>query len=529
VSIRSRFAIVGALLALVAGCASIDFAAVPRTPSHAIADGGDTRLGRAIAAEARRRPGESGFAVLESGLDAFVARAALADLAERTLDLQYYIVHGDVSGRLLIGSLFDAAERGVRVRLLIDDWTLADADEALAQLDAHPAIEIRLFNPLTGRSWVDPARWADLVGDFSRINRRMHNKAWIADNVAAVVGGRNIGDEYFQARDDLDYHDLDLLSVGPVVNALSSSFDRYWNSEFSVPLSAFLRLPPDPERLDAMRSWFAGQSRAAAGTPYAESLANAELARALREGSLRLAWGDARVIADDPDKLRLSEDDPRLRASQRGLLLAGQLSELAPKPRSELLVVAPYFVPGATGVDSFGMLEREGVSVRILTNSLMSSDVLPAQAGYARYREALLEAGVELNELKPSGLGRDERPRRRDPIGGSSRAALHEKSLVIDREVVFVGSPNLDPRSIRTNTEVGVLVRSSDLAAQVAAIFERNASPQRAYRVSLDDGQLVWTTEESGASQRFTSEPEAGLWRRLVQGIYRLLAPERLL
>ncbi|MFN8839677.1 MAG: phospholipase D family protein [Burkholderiales bacterium] len=532
-ALSARLAVAVALVAVAlgtAGCASIDLAAVPRTPSSAIDPGTATGLHATIAARLDARPGVSGFLPLERGLDAFIARAALAEQAERTLDLQYYIVHGDTSGLLLLGRVFGAAERGVRVRLLIDDWTLADADAALAQLDAHPSIEVRVFNPTANRSYWTLRRWFEVIGDFSRINRRMHNKAWIADNAVAIVGGRNLGDEYFEAREDLDYHDLDLLAAGPIVAETSASFDRYWNSEFAVPLEAFRRVAGDAAQRAALREWFAAHETRVEGSPYAKALAGAPLLERLRCGDLDWRFGEARLLVDDPEKLRRDPNDPALRAQDRRLLLAGQFGALAPRPSRELRIVAPYFVPGAQGVATLGALVREGVSVRVLTNSLTSNDVLPAQAGYSNYRRALLEAGVTLYELKPGGPGRDGKVRIRDALGGSSRAALHEKSFVIDRGTVFVGSLNLDPRSVKVNTEVGALVRSEALAADVAAIFDRNAAPQSAWRVVMHEGRIAWEeAEPSGVVRRLDTEPGASAWRRFLQRVYAVLAPEDLL
>lgn len=524
-------ALAAACLALAAaGCATIDLAAVPRTPSFALDPGPGTRLHGGIASRLAGQPGVSGFLPLERGLDAFLARAALAQQADRTLDLQYYIVHGDTSGLLLLGRVFAAAERGVRVRLLIDDWTLADADASLAQLDAHPSIEVRVFNPTANRSYWSPQRWLEVVGDFRRINRRMHNKAWIADSAAVIVGGRNLGDEYFEARDDLDYHDLDLLAAGPIVAEASASFDRYWNSEFAVPLSVFSRVQGGDAQRAALREWFAAHEVRVAASPYAKALADAPLLARLGRGDVDWRRGEGRLLADDPAKLRAAGDRPSSAAPERPLSLAGQLGAATPRPTRELRIVAPYFVPGQAGVDSFGALVRDGVAVRVLTNSLTSNDVLPAQAGYSNYRRALLEAGVTLYELKPTGPGRDGTVRIRDTLGGSSRAAVHEKSFVIDRSTVFVGSLNLDPRSLRVNTEVGALVRSEALAADVIAIFERNAAPDSAWRVALHEGRVVWEDRDpSGAVRRVDTEPGASAWRRFLQRVVALIAPEELL
>jgi putative cardiolipin synthase len=519
-------------LLVAAGCATLDLRTVPREPSSALADPTGTRLHARFAARVAAERGRSGFVTLERGLDAFVARAALADAADRTLDLQYYIVHGDTSSRLLLGRVFAAAERGVRVRLLIDDWTLADADEALAQLDAHPSVEVRVFNPLGTRHWLNPARWAELIGDFERINRRMHNKAWIADGVAAIVGGRNLGDEYFEARNDLDYHDLDLLAVGPVVGETSASFDRYWNSRYAVPVRQFRQVAANPAQREAVRRWFDEDAARSAGTPYARALADSPLVDRLRGDRLALEWGEAKLVADDPAKLDVREGDPALRAPgdpRRALLLTGQLESLGIEARREVLLVAPYFVPGEAGVAAFEALVRRGIRVRILTNSLASNDVIATQAGYARHRDALLRAGVELHEFKPDGGGRGGRARAPSGVAGGSRAALHEKSFVVDREAAFVGSLNLDPRSIRTNTEVGVLVRSAALAAEIAAIFDRNAAPERAWRVERVDGAVVWTDLSGPTPVSHRAEPGASGWRRLLQSVYGLLAPESML
>src|SRR6266540_2969507 len=402
-----------------------------------------TLLHRSIEPRVAANGGRSGFRLLPTGLDAFVARAHLIELAEQTLDLQYYIFHADTTGSLVIDRLIAAADRGVRVRLLLDDWgTLEKKDDDVAGLDAHPSIEIRLFNPYRHRSRL--LRLAELLTSFTRVNRRMHNKQLIADGIAVVLGGRNIGDEYFSLG-ELDFQDVDVLAGGPV--------------------------------------------------------AGPALATELRTHALHLDWAEAKVIADPPDKLT----KPAGTRSDR--YLRGQISPYVRAVRSELLVVSPYFVPGKEGVSFFGERRRGGVNVRVLTNSLAATDVWLVHAGYMKYRRPLLDEGVRLYELRPEAAGGGTTRPRAKAFIGSSRASLHGKTFVFDRTSVFIGSVNLDPRSLELNTEDGVLVSSAELAGHVAELFERWSSPALAYEVTRGrNGGLQWTGG-------YTDEPEAGFWR----------------
>jgi len=429
-----------------------------------------------------------------------VARAVLIELADRTLDLQYYIFHPDKTGSLIIDRLIAAADRGVRVRLLLDDWgTLEKTDDAVAGLDAHPNIAIRIFNPYVHRSGLH--RLGELLTSFTRVNRRMHNKQFIADAAAVVLGGRNIGDEYFSLG-ELDFQDVDVLAGGPVARQSLQSFEAYWTSRFAVPISQLGKFTPDETQFATARKELGERCKGLRDSPYARALAGSDLAKDLRAHALHLHWAEGRIIADPPGKI----SEPVGTRSEA--YLGEQVSPHARAARSDLLIVSPYFVPGKDGVEFFGERRRNGVSISVLTNSLAATDVWLVHAGYMKYRRPLLQEGVRLYELRPEAAGA-KGPRRSGMTIGSSRASLHGKTFVFDRTSVFIGSVNLDPRSLEQNTEVGVLVQSPELAAEVGRLFDHWASPALAYEVtSSAGGRLQWTGG-------YTNEPEAGFWRPL--------------
>lgn len=448
-------------------------------------------------------PGEerSAFRLLPTGMDAFVARAVLIELAERTLDLQYYIFHPDKAGSLLVDRLIAAADRGVKVRVLLDDWgTLDKKDESVAGLDAHPNIDVRLFNPYAHRSGFH--RLLELVLHFRRVNRRMHNKLFVADGVATILGGRNIGDEYF-SMGELDFQDVDVLGAGPIARQSTASFEAYWNSPFAVPMAQLGKFAPDPGFFPAARAKLRERCDGLRDSTYSRALTESHLAEELRADDLHVHWAAARVIADPPEKL----SQPI--GAQNAAYLGEQLSPIARAAKSTLRVVSPYFVPRSTGVEFFAGRRQDGVDVQVLTNSLAATDVWLVHAGYMKYRRPLLDQGVRLYELRPEAAGATRR-RASKATMGSSRASLHGKSFVFDRTCVFIGSVNLDPRSLEQNTEVGVLVDSAELAGEVAALFERWSSPELAYEVTRGaNGGLQWTPGG------FTTEPGAGFWRPL--------------
>jgi putative cardiolipin synthase len=509
-----------ALLAagLVSGCATWH-ADIPRERSYAFERPEETALGHNFSARLANSPELSGFHLLVSGEEAFIVRAATAEAAERTLDLQYYIVAGDATATLLLYRALRAAERGVRVRILVDDAGTSDQDDPLATLDAHPNIEVRKFNPFFGRGTWGLSRLLEYLGDSARLNRRMHNKLWIADNAVAVVGGRNLGDAYFAVNRDDDLADLDTFVAGPLVGELSRSFDAFWNSDAAIPIKAFSATPPAPEQLAAIMAQLKARAEKFHETEYAKTLRATDLGRLLRNGQIALVAAPAAMLHDMPDKAprpRPGVEQPVFSAVRSTILAA----------RREALLISPYFIPSEHGVSTLCSLAGQGVHVRILTNSLASTDVPVVHAGYARYRPRLLACGVELYELR-TGAKATRR-------GLSSGASLHAKAVIVDRAVLIIGSMNLDPRSRQVNTEVAVRIESPVLGEQLGALFDEAVSPDQAYSVSLVErgkatSALVWRGEENGQPVQFDREPQASWWRCFVSGLLGSLAPEELL
>ncbi|MBI4194272.1 MAG: phospholipase D family protein [Betaproteobacteria bacterium] len=508
-------------LALVMGCSSVRYD-VPRPPSHAIDRTEETFLGRAYASQLAASPGQSGFHLLVSGQEAFLARAALAESAERTLDLQYYIVAEDATATLLLYRALRAAQRGVRVRLLIDDIYAVGRDFDLATLAAHPNVQVRVFNPFLRRGPLGISRLLEFLGDTSRLNQRMHNKLWIADNAAVVIGGRNLGDAYFAAHGVSDFADLDVLAAGPVVAEVSRSFDEYWNSEQSVPIAAFLGESPKSAQLDRILSQMAAKAERFRETQYAQALRATDLGRLLRSGQFPLVPARATVLYDTPAK-------PQAETTNEQRPIFPALRNIVEAARQEVMLISPYFIPSERGMGVLCALAKRGVRVRVLTNSLASTDVPVVHAGYARYRPRLLACGVALHELRPGATrSGSARP------GLSSGASLHAKAVVVDRTFMLSGSMNLDPRSRLSNTEIAMLIQSPVLGAQLGTLFDEATSLDQAFRVELSEpgnehAPLAWLGQEAGKPVRYTDEPLASWWRRLVASLLGALAPEELL
>jgi cardiolipin synthase C len=506
---------------LVAGCSSVHHD-VPRPVSHAIDHPEETFLGRALASQLAATPAWSGFQLLVSGQEAFITRAALAEAAERTLDLQYYIVGEDATATLLLYRALRAAQRGVRVRLLLDDLYAVGRDFDLATLAAHPNVQVRLFNPFLRRGSLGISHLLEFLGDGDRLNRRMHNKLWIADNAAAVIGGRNLGDGYFNMGEESDFADLDLLAAGPVVAEISRSFDEYWNSEWAVPIAAFLGEPPAGAELDRMLLEMAARADRFRETEYARTLRATNLGLLVRGGQSPLVAARAVAVYDEPAKV---QDGP---TETRGKIVS-VLRPLIEGAQREVILISPWFIPSEPGMGVLCTLVRRGVRVRVLTNSLASQDPLIVHAGYARYRPRLLACGVELHEHRPRvAAAGGARP------GLSSGVSLHAKAVVVDRKFLLIGSMNLDPRSRVLDTELVVSIESAALGEQLGRLFDEAASLDQALRVELtepgnENAPLSWTGREESKLVRYDSEPLASWWQRFISSMLGALAPEGLL
>ena len=464
-----------------------------RVASTAIVDTDDTRLGKALMPLTMAHPGLAGIHALADGRDAFAARAVLAQAADRSLDVQYYIWRNDTTGRLMFDALRSAAERGVRVRLLLDDNNTAGLDESLAALDAHPMIEVRLFNPNGIRS----VRVVGMAADFVRLNRRMHNKSFTADNQVTIIGGRNVGDEYFGAAGEISFADLDVIAAGPVVRAVSDDFDLYWNSPSSYPL---VLLAPDAAAAPALKPDAEAQA-------YMGAIKRSAFLEQLVEGSLPLEWARARFVSDDPAKVM------GMAAPEANI--AFKLRDILGEPQRSLDLVSPYFVPGKEGTAAFVDLAKKGTRTRILTNSLEATDVAAVHAGYAKWRKPLLESGVTLYELRREATDEPTREKRGSGSGiGSSDASLHAKTFGVDGNRVFVGSFNFDQRSIHLNTEMGMVIDSPALATRLTETLDRTL-PTRAYEVKLDDrGSVIWLERRGDQVIRHEKEPGTSWFKR---------------
>lgn len=465
-------------------------------PGHALAVSADaTALDRRVAPALLAHPGRSGMALVQDNLDAYAVRALSAGAAGRSLDLQYYIWHDDFTGRLLEYELLRAADRGVRVRLLLDDMNAHDRDSTLAALDAHPGIEVRMFNPTRNRKGTI-GRSAEMLLRMVSVNRRMHNKAWIADGRVAVVGGRNIGDEYFSAAADTNFVDLDALLVGPAVAQAEAIFDDFWNGTAAIPLSALNRARPGA--LEALRERAANAEKLVRDHPYIRRMrASTGIGEFLSGAAFH--WPDRlQVLSDPADKVE-GGDEARW--------LVRPLADEMLKARKSFRLVSPYFVPGDRGVQALRGLRAKGVDVDVLTNSLAATDVMAVHSGYAPYRKPLLEAGVKLHELRAKG-------NRGSSLFGSSGASLHTKSFAVDGETGFIGSFNVDPRSISLNTEMGVLFHDAGTAAALERIFRDKMRGEHSYRVVLREGALRWQDAATQPPMEWGHEPDTSWWQR---------------
>ena len=507
-SMRIGLALVFALLAT--GCAQLP--ARPDLPEqYALAPAATGPFAELLGPAEASHPGQSGFRLVGNGIEALALRAHSARQATHSLDVQTYIWHDDLTGRLLAARALEAADRGVRVRLLIDDLDARAKNHRLAALDAHPRIEVRLFNPFASRSGT-LSKATEMGAGFKRLNHRMHNKSWIVDNRAALVGGRNLGDEYFDASSEAaNFIDLDFLMAGPVVAQVSHNFDRYWNSPAVYPIALLSPKETTPEALERLRPRLEASLQEAVQSQYARVVAGDEDVQRMlaQEGTLR--WTPNWRFASDPPAKALGE------ASAEGSSVVAALLPVLQGARERIGLISPYFVPGRNGTATLVGRARDGIEVMVLTNSLAATDVAAVHGGYARYRVPLLEGGVSLWELKPQGT-----QSARFSLGGSSGSSLHTKAMVIDDDWLFVGSYNIDPRSTMLNCEQGVLVRDAALTAELATLYAAQLHGDKAWRVQLVDGDLRW----SDGTSTFERDPGASAGRRFQAWLMRLLPVE---
>lgn len=512
-----RFAAFSLVAALLVGCAtSPPGADFPKVRSIALIHPEETRLGRQFDGAARDHGGNSAFHLLSVGVDGFLARAQMINAAERTLDLEYFIFRQDETGQLLTDALLRAADRGVRVRVLVDDGDTLTGDEHLAALSAHPKIEIRIFNPFTYRGHTELFRAIEFMFNAPRLDYRMHNKLLVVDNAIALVGGRNIGDQYFQVDPESQFGDDDAFVAGPIVVDLSRTFDDFWNSDLAIPVAALGNEEHSDAALEAYRKTLDEHRRElkADGTDYASRVASGEPLAGMLSGRLPLVWARAQVVYDSPDKRRVEKGE------MVGELMHRKVADAAATVQSELLMVTPFLIPGNDGMRLFEELRQRGVRVRILTNSLESTPEPAAQSGYMRYRVPLLEDGVELYEVR-SVLGSARGSGESSAAAHTGNYALHAKLFVFDRQRLYIGSMNFDERSHRLNTEVGLIIDSPDLARQTAARFEAIAVPANSYVPTLrrdpagGPPRLIWRTREDGSDIEYDSEPARSAWQRM--------------
>lgn len=476
----------------------------------------DTYFAQALEALERQHGAEqSGVFPLIEADDAFAARMILAKYAQRSLDVQYYIWRGDMTGTLLFEALHEAADRGVRVRLLLDDNNTNGTDPILQALHSHENIEVRLFNPFMLRN----PRWWGFLTDFSRLNRRMHNKSFTADNSLTIIGGRNIGDEYFGATDDVLFADLDMLAAGAAVQDVSDDFDQYWHSASAYPFDRVVTREYGLS-LTQLRQQAEQVSNSPDAQEYVQSLRESPFITQLEQHQLDFEWLKVRMVSDDPRK--------GLGEAEKESLLLQQFQDIIGDPNYDVELISPYFVPTEAGVEAFAWLVRQGVEVKVLTNSLSATDVTAVHAGYAKRRKALLKSGVILYEMQrhPSQVKKNKRKKR---FLGSSGSSLHAKTFSVDRQHVFVGSFNFDPRSANLNTELGFVIDSPGLAQRINQAFF-DEIPAHAYEVKLTAaGRIYWTEQHPLGVKTYTAEPNSSVWRRVTAQLFSWLPIEGLL
>ena len=483
------------------------------TPSKAFNNHKSTKIGQLFENETAKHPGKSGFKLIPYGQDAFTARIAMARLAEKSLDLQYFLWKSDSIGLLLANEVIRAADRGVKVRILLDDIEQSGRDDIVAAMDVHPNIQIRIFNPFAHRN----NHIFDFISDFDRVNHRMHNKTIVIDNALVIIGGRNIGDHYFAVGEHTNFRDLDIAAAGPVVREISTVYDHFWNGKWAVPINALTERTYTKADLFKIQQLMT-QKIAKLNFPYPLNQDVKTLKNDIIHIRDSFIWAKGHYVWDDPDTMHIVADDQTNTMIQK-------LENRVRSVKNSLHIESAYFVPRPIGMAALKRLQERGAKVQIMTNSLASNDVIPAHAGYAGYRKELLEAGVELYELRPD-VGANSVVNKK-LITNTVNTGLHTKAMVFDENAVFVGSFNLDPRSAAINTEGGLYIESPQIAKEVLEYMSVGVDPNNSYRVMMDkQGELYWTTTTNGKNVVYHSEPKASWWQRFQSDFIQILPVE---
>ena len=509
----SRLSMISFILLTMAGCASVPLD-YPKTPAVTLTDTDDTYLAKESAQWRDGQLQANGFYPLTEGKDAFGARLALMNRAEVGIDAQYFLMKPDHAGLVFTDKLLEAADRGVRVRLLLDDIFTTVNDAYFSFMDAHPNIQVRIFNPISRKGLFA----LNYLGHFSLANRRMHNKSFIVDNQAAIVGGRNIAAEYFQLETSGEFIDFDMLMTGPIVRGVSAEFDTYWNNELAIPMEA---LDKGPDQGAIQQEWaLVRQEMENAGNSIYADAVNSSLIRQFSADELDPYFADARIIVDDPHKLRVKVSE----GENERVVITEMVKALSDAKR-EIIIFTPYFIPGKDGIDFLKQIRATGVRVVLVTNSLASNNHIAVHSAYSSYRRDLLDMGVELWEARADAAKITVKA---SDTTLSEPLTLHTKGILVDREQIFVGSLNLDPRSIDINTEMGILIESSELASRMAAGALADV-PTFAYRLRLnDEGEIRWHATIDGREVVETHEPLAGFWRRVSAWFLKIVPEQQL-
>jgi len=505
----TRFLVVFLAYLGLCGCASVDFD-YPRAESYVLPDTSDTHLANELRDTVAGKPeGHAGFYALVDGIDSLAIRLLMAERAEKSIDTQYYLIKSDVVGRAFTRALLRAADRGVRVRLLLDDIFTKGYDTGMMALDSHPNFEIRIFNPFNRGA---AGRTLGAATNFGRINRRMHNKSFTVDNQVTLIGGRNIADEYFGARVDAKFGDLDVLGIGPVVQDVSDMFDSYWNHETALPVGAFLPELEDPAaELDRIRRGLEAAREEVIDSKYADAV-KAKVLKFVETDSSAFEWAPYALVYDSPDKGVKS-------LSKQAAKITTSLVDALQKAEKEVIILSPYFVPRKSGVEGISALRKRGVEVTIITNSLAANNQFTVHGGYAPSRKPLLQNDIKIYEVRP-----DADVAGAEIVAASgAKATLHTKAFVVDRRYVFIGSFNFDPRSANINTELGVIIDDPELASRMVDSLV-GVLPKETYEVFLDDrGRVRWRGFEDGKEVIFDKEPRTTWGQRFTAGFMRFV------